>query len=111
MDTTNIPFTLVNWSEVIPNVHKGETGYALWRDLDIGELHVHMAEYSPGYKADHWCNIGHVLLVLKGTLTTELKDGREFTLNAGTSYQVSGEEKNPHRSRTETGATIFLVDL
>ncbi len=111
MDTSNIPFTLVTWSEVAPRVHQGETGYALWRDLDIGELHVHMAEYSPGYKAAGWCTIGHVLLVMKGTLTTELKDGRIFTLNAGTSYQVSGGETNPHRSRTETGATLFVVDL
>lgn len=111
MDTANIPFTLATWSDIAPNVHRGETGTALWRDLDIGELHVHMAEYLPGYKAAGWCSTGHVLLVMKGSLTTELKDGREFTLNAGTSYQVSSDEINPHRSRTETGATLFVVDL
>jgi len=111
MNTNNIPFTLVNWNDVPPNVHQGETGHALWRDVEFGELHVHMAEYSPGYKAADWCSTGHVLLVLKGTLITELKDGRVFTLNAGTSYQVSSEETNPHKSRTDSGATLFVVDL
>ena len=111
MYPANIPFTLVNWSEVTPNEHKGETGHAMRRDYDIDELHVHMAEYSPGYKAAGWCSTGHVLSVLKGQLITELKDGRVFTLNAGMSYIVSDDEINPHRSHTDTGATLLVVDL
>lgn len=111
MYPSNIPYTLVNWTEVAPNEHKGETGHALWRDFDIKDLHVHMAEYSPGYKASGWCGTGHVLLVLKGQLITELKDGRVFTLNPGMSYLVSSDEANPHRSHTDIGATLFVVDL
>ena len=111
MFPSDIPFTIVNWAEVPPRENLGVTGRALWRDHDIGDLHVHMAEYSPGYKADHWCSTGHVLSVLKGQLVTELKDGREFTLNAGMSYIVSGDEVNPHRSHTDTGATLLVVDL
>jgi hypothetical protein len=48
---------------------------------------------------------------LKGQLITELKDGRVFTLNPGKSYIVSGDEENPHRSHTDIGATLFVVDL
>lgn len=68
-----------------------------------------MVEYSPGYRADHWCSRGHVLLVLEGTLITELEDGRVFTLEPGMSYQVA-DHAEPHRSRTETGARLFIVD-
>ena len=111
MDTKNIPFGLVKWDQVQPNKHDGETGFALWRDVDLGDLHVHLAEYSPGYIAAGWCNVGHVLTVIKGSLTTQLKDGREFYLDEGTSYIVSSDQANPHRSRTETGATLLVVDL
>lgn len=69
-----------------------------------------MVEYSPGYLADHWCDRGHVLLVLEGELDTELKDGRVFTLKPGTSYQVSDFGDAAHRSRTTAGAKLFIVD-
>ena len=68
-----------------------------------------MVEYSADYLADHWCSRGHVLLVLEGSLTTNLQDGREFVLTAGQSYQVA-DGAEPHRSRTEKGARLFIVD-
>ena len=68
-----------------------------------------MVEYSPGYKADHWCSKGHVLLVLEGELSTELQDGRRFVLAPGQSYQVA-DGAEPHRSSTERGARLFIVD-
>ena len=48
-----------------------------------------MVEYTPGYLADHWCQKGHVLLVLDGELHTELADGRTVVLKQGQSYQVA----------------------
>lgn len=68
-----------------------------------------MVEYSPNYKADHWCKRGHVLLVLEGELITELDDGRVFTLTAGTSYEVQHDGES-HRSQTTSGAKLFIVD-
>ena len=59
-----LPFTVTDWSQVAVTTHPGETGEALWRTLDIGDLRVRMVEYSPGYLADHWCDRGHVLYVL-----------------------------------------------
>ena len=40
---------------------------------------------------------------------TELKDGRTFTMKAGMGYQV-GDEEEPHRSHTDVGAKMFVVD-
>ncbi|MBR0847346.1 DHCW motif cupin fold protein [Bradyrhizobium diazoefficiens] len=104
------PFTVTDWSKVEATRHPGETGQALWRTLNIGELRVRMVEYSPGYLADHWCDRGHVLYVLQGELETELRDGRKFTLKAGMSYQVSDFGDAAHRSSTAGGATLFIVD-
>ena len=95
---------------VEPTTHKGETGQALWRTLNIGDLRVRMVDYLPGYLADHWCDRGHVIYVIDGQLDTELQDGRTFTLTAGMSYQVSDFGDSPHRSSTKTGAKLFIVD-
>jgi hypothetical protein len=40
---------------------------------------------------------------------TELADGRTFTLKPGMSYQVA-DNAEPHRSSTEAGAKLFIVD-
>lgn len=42
-------------------------------------------------------------------LHTELQDGRRFVLQPGMSYQVA-DDTAPHRSATEVGATLFVVD-
>ena len=110
MKITNVPFGVTDWSTVHRTEHPGETGKALWRTLVQGNLRVRMVEYSPGYKADHWCTRGHVVLVLEGTLITELKDGRTFALTPGMSYQAEDDPVNPHRSSTETGVKLFIVD-
>ena len=73
-------------------------------------VRVRKVEYSPGYLADHWCDRGHILFVYEGVLDTELKDGRVYTLKPGMSYQVSDNGDSPHRSRTEIGAKLFVVD-
>lgn len=102
-------FATTDWTRVEPSKHAGETGVALWRTQNFGEMRVRMVEYSPGYLADHWCTKGHVILCLEGELETELADGRHFTLKAGESYQV-GDGEPGHRSSTKTGVRLFIVD-
>ena len=110
MKIPTLPFTVTDWSGVPVTRHSGETGEALWRSFEIGDLRVRVVEYTPGYLADHWCDRGHVLYVLAGELETELRDGRRFTLTSGMSYQVSDFGDAAHRSSTRTGATLFIVD-
>ncbi len=109
MKIQDTPFATVDWSSVEGVVHAGETGTAVWRTRQAGDVRIRMVEYSPGYRADHWCSKGHVLLVLDGQLVTELQDGTSVTLNPGQSYHV-GDGTAPHRSRTATGAKLFIVD-
>ncbi|MEW5772335.1 MAG: DHCW motif cupin fold protein [Thermodesulfobacteriota bacterium] len=109
MEMRDIPFGVTDWASVEPTEHPGVTGKALWRTRQFGPIRVRMVEYTPGYLADHWCSKGHILLCLQGELVTELEDGRTFTLTPGMSYQVA-DNAEPHRSKTEGGATLFIVD-
>jgi hypothetical protein len=104
-----IPFGTTDWTCVTPTEHSGDTGKAVWRTREFGGIRVRMVEYSPGYVANHWCSKGHILLVVEGELDTELADGRRFTLTTGMSYQVA-DGAEPHRSRTQCGAKLFIVD-
>jgi quercetin dioxygenase-like cupin family protein len=110
MQMNDIPFGTTDWSDVPSTDHAGETGKAIWRTRHFGPIRVRMVEYTPDYLADHWCEKGHILLVLDGKLETELADGRRFTLRPGQSYQVA-DGAEPHRSRTgPEGAKLFIVD-
>lgn len=106
---SEIPFGTTDWSAIERTEHKGESGVAYWRTRRFGALRVRMVEYSAGYVSDHWCSKGHILLCLEGELHTELEDGRTFVLTPGVSYQVA-DNAEPHRSRTATGAKLFIVD-
>ncbi len=113
MKISDIPFVTTDWEGVSPTRHAGEQGEAVWRTQHFGpddnKIRVRMVEYSPGYVSDHWCQKGHVLFCLSGDLETTLADGRRYNLKAGQSYQVA-DGAEPHRSRSITGARLFIVD-
>jgi len=109
MDMNNIPFGTTDWSQIETTEHPGVTGMATWRTQQFDTIRVRLVEYSPGYLADHWCTKGHILLCLEGELHTELADGRQFVLTPGMSYQVA-DDAEAHRSHTETGVKLFIVD-
>ena len=109
MKISDIPFGITDWSAIECTEHIGEHGLAFWRTQRFGSIRVRLVEYTPGYLADHWCVKGHILLCIAGELHTELKDGRKFTLLPGMSYQVA-DDAEPHRSYTEVGAKLFVVD-
>ena len=104
-----VPFQTTDWNTLTGTEHSGEEGTAQWRTMEWGDLRVRLVEYSAGYKANHWCIKGHILFCIDGELTTELKDGRQFVLKKGMSYQVSNDIC-AHRSSTSTGAKLFIVD-
>lgn len=109
MQMLAIPFATTDWSKVERIKHHGQRGFACWRTQVFGDIRVRMVEYTPGYLANHWCSKGHILLCTDGELHTELEDGRVFTLRPGMSYQVA-DNVEPHRSYTDVGAKLFIVD-
>ena len=109
MDILGIPFYTTDWGKIETTRHNGETGFALWKTIHVGNIRVRQVEYSVNYMADHWCTKGHILLCLEGEMVTELKDGRKFILKEGTSYQI-GDNMEAHRSFTGKGCKLFIVD-
>ncbi len=109
MQITGFPFGTTDWSQIQQTQHTGERGVAFWRTQQLGTIRLRMVEYTPGYIADHWCAKGHIVLCTSGELHTQLEDGRSFTLKPGMSYHVA-DQAEPHRSSTDIGATLFIVD-
>jgi hypothetical protein len=102
-------FTTVDWDSVPETEHTGETGAAYWKTQQYDGVRVRIVRYTPGYLADHWCKRGHVLFVMDGSLDTEVKGQETVTLSQGMMYAVA-DDASSHRSRTATGATLFIVD-
>lgn len=106
---TPLAMSVTDWSTVEETRHDGDAGFAVWKTRMFHDIRVRMVEYSAGYRADHWCLKGHVLLCLRGSLDVTLEDGTRHRLTAGCSYHV-GDGAPPHRSATADGASLFIVD-
>ncbi len=109
MTIPSFPFQTIDWSAIPKEEHAGETGIAYWQIQLVNDVRVRMVEYSPGYKADHWCSKGHIILCLEGEMDTELDDGRILKLTKGMCYFV-GDNNEAHRTTTATGCELFIVD-
>ncbi|KIO75197.1 hypothetical protein TH53_21950 [Pedobacter lusitanus] len=109
MDSGGIAFENTDWENIPATRHNGETGFALWKTIDYGDLRIRVVEYSKNYKADHWCSKGHVIYCIEGEMVSELADGSEYKLTKGMSYQVS-DELSSHRTYSEQGVKLFIVD-
>lgn len=109
MKLDSFPFQTLDWSSIPKEEHKGETGVAYWQVQKVNDIRVRIVEYSAGYKADHWCSKGHIILCLEGEFDSELDDGRVIKLTKGMCYFV-GDNDEAHRSTTSTGCKLFIVD-
>lgn len=106
---TPIPFQLTDWNNIPAVEHKGETGFAIWRTQQFGGLRIRMIEYSANYKADHWCEKGHIIYCIEGEMDTELANGSIHKLTKGMSYEVS-DGLSSHRTFSKYGVKLFVVD-
>jgi quercetin dioxygenase-like cupin family protein len=109
MNIIDVPFCAIDWNAVTHEEYDGISGTARWKVVQQGNVRVRIVEYSPGYLADHWCEKGHVVTVLEGEFTSELKDGRMFHLTQGMSYIVA-DKTDAHRSSTTAGVRLLIVD-
>jgi len=109
MNTHSIPFQAIDWSSIPKTEHPGETGNAQWQTLQFNGLRIRIVEYSPGYLADHWCKVGHIVHCLEGEFISELENGEKFVLTKGMSYVVS-DNMSSHRSITHHGVKLLIID-
>lgn len=106
---SNLLFETYDWSTISKTEHPGETGTSYWQTIQRDGLRVRVVEYSAGYLADHWCTKGHIVHCLEGTFTSQIQNGDAIALSKGMMYIVS-DEKSSHRSASETGATLLIID-
>ena len=106
---SNIPFQTIDWTTIEKVEYKGETGIAFWQTIQFGGLRIRLVEYSNGYLADHWCRKGHIVHCLDGEFISELGSGEKVKLSKGETYVVS-DELSSHRSVTENGVKLLIID-
>jgi hypothetical protein len=109
MNFENIPFQTIDWDTVPRTEHKGETGMAWWQTIQFQGLRIRLVEYSVNYKADHWCEKGHIVYCLEGEFLSELQNGGVFRLSKGMMYIVS-DKLSSHRSISENGVKLIIID-
>jgi len=105
----NYNFEVIDWSSLEETKYEGDKGYALWKTTFLNDIRIRKVIYSAGYVSNHWCEKGHILHVLKGTLHTKVQSGKEYTLYEGQTYLV-GDHSDPHLSSTEIETTLLIID-
>lgn len=109
MNDQVIPFQTTDWENIPKTTHTGETGFATWRTLNFGDLRIRMVEYSENYKADHWCEKGHIMYCIEGEMETTLSTGEVYSLKKGMTYQVS-DNLSSHQSQSIHGVKLLIID-
>ena len=98
-----------DWSEVPTETLPGESGFTLIQTKMMEPIKIRKVIYSKNYVADHWCDKGHVVFVLKGQLLIEHQDTTVHTINSGMVYLV-GDESLAHKAKSHEGAEVLIVD-
>ena len=106
---SSIPFQTIDWATIEKVEHRGEQGLAYWQTLQFEGLRIRLVEYSKGYRADHWCQKGHIVHCLEGEFVSELSTGEKVTLVKGQTYVVS-DELSSHLSGSAQGVKLLIVD-
>ncbi len=109
MDILNIENVAINWEEIQSEKIEGESGFVISKTKEIGAMRIRHQTFSENFKADSWCEKGHILLVLNGVLIIEFKDGSSVDVTKGNSY-VLGDNVQAHKAITLSETEVFIVD-
>jgi hypothetical protein len=98
----------LDWSKMPSEKMSGEKGYTLSQTQNVGNLKICLVKYSDNYIADHWCEKGHIIHILKGELIIEYKNSTHI-IKTGITHIV-GDDINAHKAKSFIGATVLIVD-
>ena len=110
MKLEHIPIAAIDWASVPAVAQAGETGTATARTRKLGDIQLRHIDYSSGYKADHWCNKGHILHVIAGNLIIEYEENGATSLIAGMTWHAADGALPAHRVICGSGASVLIVD-
>ncbi|MGD0337482.1 MAG: DHCW motif cupin fold protein [Bacteroidota bacterium] len=109
MKIQDVPFSTVEWDKIPPIEYKGETGTSWCKTVEQGNVRVRVVEYGAGYRANHWCDRGHVVFILNGEIDIEIENRKTYHLFSGMSFHVA-DGLDIHRAFSEKGAKVFIID-
>ena len=89
MNISKLPFCTVNWSDITPTEHQGETGMALWRTSSLAPSGYAWWSTAPAIWQTTGVSKAICCCVWKASWIQSLEDGRRFTLEPGQSYHVA----------------------
>jgi len=98
-----------DWNTVPNEKEMGMRGFSVTKRKTIANVTVRRVEYSADYIADHWCEKGHVIIVIDGQLIVEHKGGSIHSLHQGMVYMI-GDDSRAHKAKSKNGAVVFIVD-
>ena len=96
MSFTRLPFGSLEW---IPGAHPLE------RKKLVADHAVVLLEFAAGFEDPNWCERGHIIYVIEGTLELELA-GRSELLTVGDACVI--DPHTPHRARNPADAPVRL---
>jgi hypothetical protein len=102
-------FDHYDWNRVPVTQHPGDTGIAFQQALCAGPFRVRKVRYSSGYRADHWCGRGHIVLVLAGSAKIDFDNGRSAHIDAGHVFWMSDGD-GLHRTSSNGGVELYIID-
>jgi mannose-6-phosphate isomerase class I len=109
MELTNLNTQLIDWESIPPIETKGKTGVNTAHEFSAGGYKIRLSVYSANYESDHWCEKGHIIHCVEGSLILKIKDREDIYLSAGRSLLLA--ENDQHMAVTgDDPAKIFIID-
>jgi len=105
----NINTQLIDWESTAPIETKGKTGVNTAHEFSSGGYKIRLLVYSSNYESDHWCEKGHIIHCIEGSMMLKIKDRKDIYLSAGKSLLLG--EGDHHMAVTgDVSAKIFIID-
>lgn len=99
----------IDWATIPAERLNGTTGYVISHTLDLATCRIRRLTFSEQYEADHWCEKGHIIYVLKGTLIIEYKEGTLIHIPEHNSL-ILGDHISSHKVRTVIKTDVLIID-
>jgi hypothetical protein len=103
-------FYSIDWDMFKTKKYKGESGSSYWRTVEMDGFRLRMVDYSPGFRSDHFCCKGHIILVEEGMLSLKMNSGGIVNIEKGMSLLIGDSIRDSHQAFTNEGARVFIVD-
>ncbi len=109
MNLQNTKTSSIDWNLLQTNNLDGSSGNTSWKEFNIENTRIRIAEYSANYKTAEWCEKGHIIHCLEGEITLHFKNGNKVHLMKGNSVVIA--EGDHHKATMEyLPAKLFVLD-